>query len=89
MKAPMSAERAPKSRREIERLVLLELQTADGCAGARGISIVGWDNPPAVDAPNWTVASFACGAADDYDCERELIGIVARLQGCYQLVQKH
>jgi hypothetical protein len=89
MKSRMLAERTPKSRREIERLVLRELQTAEGCEGAVGISIVGWDSPPEAEAPNWTVEAFDCGTADGFDCERELVGIVSRLQGFYELVQKH
>ncbi|HWM46039.1 MAG TPA: hypothetical protein VNR11_03890 [Xanthobacteraceae bacterium] len=80
--------RAPKSRTEIERLLLTELQACEGCEGAAGVSIVGWpDFLP--EAPNWTVAQFKPGTADDYDCERALIVIVERFQGFYELVQKH
>lgn len=80
--------RAPKSRLEIERLLLQELQACDGCEGATGVSIMAHaDQHP--QAPNWTVAEFAPGTADGFECERALIGIVGRFQGFYQLVQKH
>jgi hypothetical protein len=88
MKALVPIERSPKSRREIERLVLHELQTAEGCEGATGISIIGLEHLPAA-IPNWTVESFDPGASDGYDCERALINIVSRLQSFYELVQKH
>jgi hypothetical protein len=88
MKSRMPLERAPKSRSEIERLVLHELRTSDGCEGAQGISVMGCDSF-SEDTPNWTVAAFNCGTADDFDCERALMAIVSRLQGFYELVQKH
>jgi hypothetical protein len=81
-------QRAPKSRGEIERLVLAELKSEAGCEGATGIIIEGWDTVVR-DGPNWTVAAFNAGTACDYDCERALLGIVSRLQGFYELVQKH
>lgn len=84
----MPIERAPKSRIEIERLVLAELQGEQGCEGATGIVIApvfGF----AHQGPNWTVEAFNAGSACDYECERALIGIVSRLQGFYELVQKH
>jgi hypothetical protein len=81
-------ERAPKSRAEIERLVLCELQTADGCEGATGISIVGFDDG-FDEGPNWTVAAYNAGGANDYACERALMNIVKRFQRFYELVQKH
>jgi hypothetical protein len=81
-------DKAPKSRREIERLVLHELQASGGCEGAAGIAIVGCHSHFAQDA-NWTVMAFDAGTADDYACERALMTIVCRLQGFYELVQKH
>ncbi|MGZ5803979.1 MAG: hypothetical protein ACXWLC_09660 [Rhizomicrobium sp.] len=85
-------EKAPKSRAEIERLVLAELQTFGNCEGAAGISITGCDSfcDSRFDfGPNWTVAAFNSGTASDYECERALMNIVSRLQGFYKLVQKH
>ena len=80
-------ERFPKSRVEIERLVLHELQTSENCQGASGISVVDW-NDARSDA-NWTVAAYNSGTSCDYQCERALQVIVPRLQGFYELVQKH
>lgn len=84
--------KAPKTAVEIERLVFHELQTSGGCEGAAGISIVGCGDdwrPNWYDGPNWTVAAFDAGTASDYQCERALMDIVSRLQGFYELVQKH
>jgi hypothetical protein len=81
-------EKAPKSRSEIERLVLDELQTFGGCEGATGISVVG-SGGGGESGPNWTVAAFDAGTANDYQCERALMSIVSRFQGFYELVQKH
>jgi hypothetical protein len=80
-------ERFPKSRVEIERLVLHELQITENCRGARGISVVDWADPRC-DA-NWTVGAYNSGTSPAYDCERALQIIVPRLQGFYELVQKH
>ncbi len=80
-------ERFPKSRIEIERLVLHELQTSENCEGAHGISVVDWSD--VYSGANWTVAAYNCGASSEYDCERALQLIVPRLQGFYELVQKH
>lgn len=90
----LSITKAPKSRAEIERLVLAELRDCGGCEAAAGISVVGYDSDTGNDdalghEPNWTVGAFNAGAASDYECERALIGIVSRLQRFYQLVRKH
>ena len=86
-------ERSPKSLVEIERLVLHELQGCGGCEGAAGISVIGWESDTHDrtwdNEPNWTVSAFNAGTASDYECERELMKIVPRLQGFYELVQKH
>jgi hypothetical protein len=68
--------------------VLQELQGYGGCEGAAGISIVSRDGG-SFENPNWTVAAFDPGTASDYECERALMNIVTRLQGFYELVQKH
>lgn len=86
-------ERSPKSLSEVERLLLHELQGCVGCEGAAGVSVIGWgsDTPDhSLDnGPNWTVSTFNAGTANDYECERALMKIVPRLQGYYELVQKH
>jgi hypothetical protein len=80
-------ERAPKSRIEIERLVLHELQTFDNCDGAFGICVVDWND--ARSGANWTVAAYNSGTSGDYQCDRALQLIVPRFQGFYELVRKH
>jgi hypothetical protein len=80
-------ERSPKSRIEIERLVLRELQTSQSCEGAIGISIIDWKSPGS--EANWTVAAYKPGTSGKYECELALERIVPRLQSFYELVQKH
>ncbi len=81
-------ERTPKSRAEIEQLLLRELQATEDCEGAKGIAVIphddGFEN-----GPNWTIAAYNSGSASDYLCERALMNIVARVQRFYELVQKH
>jgi hypothetical protein len=80
-------ERSPKSRVEIDSLVLQELQTSENCEGAVGISVIDWKYPG--NEANWTVATFEPGTSGNYECELALQHIVPRLQGFYELVQKH
>ena len=80
-------DRVPKSRIEIERLVLDELQTSENCQGASSISVVDWSDEAS--GANWTVAAYNRGTASEYDCEQALHVIVPRFQGFYELVQKH
>ena len=80
-------ERAPKSRVEIENLVLRELQKSANCEGAVGISVVDWVYPG--NDANWTVAAYKPGTSGNYECELALQHIVPRLHGFYELVQKH
>lgn len=85
-------EKSPKSRVEIQHLVLEELRKCGGCEDANGVSVVGFNSAPDRhwhDIPNWTVSAFNAGASNDYECERALIDIVSRLQESYELVQKH
>ncbi len=83
-----ATERAPKSRAEIEALLLRELHTTEGCEGAKGIAIVGYDDMDE-EGPNWTISAFNSGSASGYVCERALMAIVKRFQKFYELVQKH
>ena len=80
-------DKSPKSRVEIERLVLRELQTSKNCEGAAGISIIDWKDP--ANEANWTVAAYKPGTSGKYECELALERIVPLLQGFYELVQKH
>ena len=80
-------QRYPKSRVEIELLVLQELQSWDNCEGAVGISVIGWSSPG--DEANWTVEAYIPGTSRKHECELALERIVPRLQSFYELVQKH
>jgi hypothetical protein len=80
-------DRAPKTRREIESLVLHELRSSDQCEGAAGVSVVAYDN--GIDEANWTLAEYNVGTATEYACELALRQILPRLQGFYDLVEKH
>jgi hypothetical protein len=77
----------PKTRTEIEGLLLAELRAADGCAGAASVSVVPWsdDNPEV----NWTLDSYDIGSAPMWECQVALEQIVPRFQAFYELVQKH
>jgi hypothetical protein len=77
----------PKSRVEIERLVLQELQSCNNCQGAVGISVIDWISPG--NEANWTVGAYKPGISGKHECELALEDIVPRLQGFYELVQKH
>jgi hypothetical protein len=80
-------QRFPKSRAEIERLVLQELQSFENCQGAVGISVIDWTSREH-DA-NWTVGDYKPGTSCKHECQLALERIVPRLQGFYELVQKH
>ncbi len=82
-----SMEKAPKTRTEIERLVLRELQACDRCEGAAAVSVVAWDD--GLDGSNWTLSTFNIGTAREYDCELALLEIIPRFQSFYELVNKH
>ena len=82
-----SMEKAPKTRSEIERLVLEELQSSERCEGAAAVSVIAWDDE--LDGSNWTLETFNIGTAREYDCELALLEIIPRFQGFYELVNKH
>jgi hypothetical protein len=80
-------DRAPKTRSEIERLVLHELRSSNQCEGAAGVAVIAYDN--GIDDANWTLAAYNAGTATEYACELALQQILPRLQGFYDLVEKH
>jgi hypothetical protein len=80
-------EKSPKSRSEIEALVLHELQTSENCEGAAAISVINWSCPG--NEANWTVSAYKPGSARIHECDLALQRIVPRLQSFYELVQKH
>ncbi len=79
-------EKLPKTKEEIERLIVAELRTFD-CESVLGVVVV-----PIVDhadAATWTVSCFNVGNSDGEACDRALQHIVPRFQRFYDLVQKH
>ena len=79
-------ERQPKTKGEIERLIVAELHTFD-IGDVLGVVVV-----PIVDhadAATWTVSCFKVGKSDGEACDRALQHIVPRFQRAYDLVQKH
>ncbi len=80
-------EKAPKSKAEIESLLIVDLRTFAGCESASRIVVVSVATYGA--AANWTVSRFDAGRSDGEACDRALQHIVPRLQRIYELVQKH
>jgi hypothetical protein len=80
-------EKMPKTKEEIQRLIIAELRTFADCENAWGIIVI-----PIVDgtdAATWTVSCFHRGESDGHACDRALQRIVPRYQRAYDLVQKH
>jgi hypothetical protein len=71
-------DKLPKTRTELEALVLAELRAAPQCGSAVHVTVVPYDNyrVPAT----WEVASFDPGTSEWEECERALCDIVSRLQ---------
>jgi hypothetical protein len=78
-------EKQPKTKEEIQRLIVAELRTFANCEHALGIVVV----PIVDDAATWTVSSFHRGGSDGYACDRALQRIVPHFQRLYDLAQKH
>ena len=80
-------EKLPKTKDEIQRLIIAELRTCAECERAWGIVVV-----PVVDdmsIATWTVSRFHRGQSNAYACDRALQRIVPHYQRLYDLAQKH
>src|SRR6476646_2254481 len=78
-------EKLPKTKDEIQRLIIAELRTCAECENAWGIIVV-----PLVDdlgIATWTVSRFRPGRSDAYACDRALQRIVPHYQRLYDLAQ--
>jgi hypothetical protein len=71
-------DKPPKTKAELEDLVLAELRAASGCDGAVHVTVVAYDDYRV--GATWEVASCNPGASAPEDCERALCDIVRRLQ---------
>jgi hypothetical protein len=71
-------EKSPRTRSELEALVLEELRAAPRCGDATHVTVVAFDDHrvPAT----WQVASCDAGNSPAEECERALCEIVDRLQ---------
>jgi hypothetical protein len=78
-------DKLPKTKEEIQRLIVAELRTFVDCETALGIIVT----PIVDDAATWTVSCFHRGESDGYACDRALQRIVPQFQQLYDMVQKH
>jgi hypothetical protein len=78
-------DKSPKTKTELEALVLAELRAASQCAGALHVTVVPYDDHrvPAT----WEVASFNPGTSEQKECERALCDIVSRLQQRFDIAR--
>jgi len=83
----IDVEKLPRTKEEIERLIIAELQIFADCENARGVIVV-----PIVDhtaAATWTVSCFDPGKSDGEACDCALQHIVPRFQRIYDMIRKH
>ncbi len=83
----IDGEKSAKTKEELQRLIVAELQTFADCEQAMGIMVVSVDDCPG--ARTWTVSRFNAGKSDGDACYQALQHIVPRFQKAYELVQKH
>ena len=80
-------EKLPKTKEEIERIIISEMKTFADCENALGVvvvPIVGHDH-----TATWTVSCFNPGKSDGEACDGALQLIVPRFQRAYDIVRKH
>ena len=75
------------TREEIERLLVVNLQTFPNCERALRVVVVPIEDY--TNAATWTVQKFNCGSSDGDACDRALQHIVPRFQRVYNLVRMH
>jgi hypothetical protein len=71
-------EKLPKTKAELEALVLAELRAASQCGGAVHVTVVAYDDYRV--GATWEVASCNAGTSAPEVCERALCDIIRRLQ---------
>ena len=71
-------EKLPKTKAELEALVLAELRAASGCDAAVHVTVVAYDDYRV--GATWEVASCDAGTSAPEACERALCDIIRRLQ---------
>ncbi|HWS94908.1 MAG TPA: hypothetical protein VN620_00315 [Candidatus Methylomirabilis sp.] len=80
-------DKLPKTKDEIQTLIVTELRDCEDCETARGVTVIPVESNDEV--ANWTVARFNRGESCAYACDLALQRIVPHYQRLYQLVQKH
>ena len=80
-------DKAPKTKQEIERLLIADLRTFPGCDQVVRVVVVGVEDP--ADPASWTVSCFDHGKSDGEACDRVLQQLVPRFQRVYEMVEKH
>jgi hypothetical protein len=71
-------EKLPKTKTELEDLVLAELRAASGCGGVMHVTVVAYDDYRV--GATWEVASCDAGTSAPEACERALGDIIHRLK---------
>ena len=71
-------DKSPKTKAELEALVLAELRAASDCGGAVHVTVVAFDDYRV--GATWEVASCNAGTSAPEACERALCDIIRRLQ---------
>jgi hypothetical protein len=71
-------DKSPKTKAELEALVLAELRAASDCGGAVHVTVVAFDDHRV--GATWEVASCNAGTSAPEACERALCDIIRRLQ---------
>jgi len=71
-------DKSPKTKAELEALVLAELRAATDCGGAVHVTVVAFDDYRV--GATWEVASCNAGTSAPEACERALCDIIRRLQ---------
>jgi hypothetical protein len=80
-------DKLPKTKSEIQDMVIAELRRFPDCEEACGVVVVGLDTE--ITGATWTVSRFNRGGADAHTCDRALQVIVPNFQRLYDLRQKH
>jgi len=82
----LQLDKVPKTKNEIEMLIVAELRDCQDCETAWGVVVIAIEGD---DGANWTVSQFNRGESSAYACDQALQRIVPHYQRIYQLVQKH
>jgi hypothetical protein len=82
----LQLDKVPKTKNEIEMLVVAELRDCQDCETAWDVVVIAVEGD---DDANWTVSQFNRGESSAYACDLALQRIVPHYQRLYQLVQKH